>query len=206
MDENESQEVETEAEETEPDFLEETEESSEEESEEDTTEDESEKPKKRKEETPQQKKSRLERELKRLHKQNPDLDEKPASEKKTKTKTDDGLSDAVLDYFELKGITEQEDIDLIQSVMEKTGKSHRDVLKDDYVVSKLDSNQKTRDVKSATPSGSKRAGQGGNDNVDFWFAKYSQNWELPKGMPKGMNEKLVERRYIAESPTNNPFD
>ena len=142
--------------------------------------------------------ARLKRELARARKKidQPQEDAPPAKK---------GLDDTQLDYLDLKGITEQEDVDLIQSVMEKTGKSLRDTLKDPYVASSLDAAKKERAVLAATPSGTKRPGQSVIDDVDFWYSKYSQKWELPANLPKGMAAKLVDRRYEAENPNTEPF-
>ena len=90
--------------------------------------------------------------------------------------------------------------------MSKTGQTVRQVLKDEYVASKLNDFKKAREVKSATPSSTKRAGQQVTDNVDYWYQKYEATGELPKGMPKGMATKLIQRRTEAEDPRRNPYE
>src|SRR3990167_6918439 len=75
----------------------------------------------------------------------------------TPVKTDE-LSETQLDYLDLKGISDQDDIDLIHNVMKRTGQTIRQALNDDYVVKKLEVNKAQREVKAATPSNTKRAG------------------------------------------------
>ncbi len=163
-------------------------------------------------ETPQQKKARLQREMKQLLKKNPELAEETEKEKpsekqaKKAEKESVTLNDTQLDLLEVKGITEDEDIDIITAVMEKTGKPLREVLKDPYVVANLETNKQEREVRDATPGDKKRATNGAFNSVDFWYTKYKQSGELPSGMPKGMAEKVVNKRYEEESSSNNPFD
>lgn len=99
----------------------------------------------------------------------------PKVEAKSKTSE---LDDTQLDYLDLKGITEQDDIDVIQKVIQRTGITVRQALKDDYVVAKLASLKADRDVKAATPSSSKRAGSQGS-NLDALIAKAERTGELP---------------------------
>lgn len=104
------------------------------------------------------------------------------------------LDDTQLDYLDLKGITEDDDIAVIKNVMQKTGQTVRQVLKDEYVISKLKDLKTARDVKTATPTAKKRSGQDASDNEDYFFQKYEATGELPKGMPAGMAIKLVNRK------------
>jgi hypothetical protein len=88
------------------------------------------------------------------------------------------LDDTQLDYLDLKGITAEEDIAVIQKVMLKTGQTVRQALKDDYVIAKLKDLKVAREVKDATPSATKRSGNQTN-NLDYWMNKYDQTGELP---------------------------
>lgn len=83
-----------------------------------------------------------------------------------------------LDYLDLKGITESEDINLIQKVIQKTGQTVREALKDDYVVAKLASLKAERDVKAATPSSSRRSGDQ-SSNLAAAIAKFEETGVLP---------------------------
>lgn len=98
-------------------------------------------------------------------------DFKKASEPKAATEVVEpktptgGLDEMALDYLDLKGVTDSEDIDFVENVVQKTGMSVRQALKDDVVIAKLTANKAARDLKEATPSATKRSGSsaGGND-------------------------------------------
>lgn len=88
------------------------------------------------------------------------------------------LSETQLDYLDLKGVTDQDDIDVIQKVMQRTGQTVRQALGDDYVVKKLEANKAKRDVQNATPSSMKRAGSQTGD-VASAVAKFKESGTLP---------------------------
>jgi len=130
-------------------------------------------------ETPEAKLARLDRQASKLRKQlgledKPKKDAKPAP---TKSKTD-GLDETQLDYLDLKGITESEDIEVIQKVIVKTGMTVREALKDDYVVSKLKDLKEQRDVKGAIPSSTKR-GAATASTVEQALARFERDGKLP---------------------------
>ena len=75
------------------------------------------------------------------------------------------LDETALDFLDLKGITEDDDIALIENIIAKTGQTVRQALKDEYVVSKLESLKQAREVKAATPSGTKRSGATGDSGT-----------------------------------------
>jgi len=89
------------------------------------------------------------------------------------------LDETQLDYLDLKGISEAEDIKVIEDIVKKTGQTVRQALKDDYVVSKLASNKAKRDVQGATPSSTKRAG-GQVGDVASAAAKFKETGVLPE--------------------------
>lgn len=89
------------------------------------------------------------------------------------------LSETQLDYLDLKGVTEQEDIDVIQKVMQRTGQTVRQALADDYVVSKLAALKGKRDVQNATPGNTKRAG-GQVGDIASAVAKFKDTGILPE--------------------------
>lgn len=88
------------------------------------------------------------------------------------------LDETQLDYLDLKGITEPEDIAVIQRIVLRTGATVREALKDDYVISKLNTNKAEREVKAAIPSSTKRAGSQVT-NLDALIAKAERSGELP---------------------------
>ncbi len=125
-------------------------------------------------ETLEDKRARLQRELKQTEKKLGITKEEPITDKKTDT-----LDDTQLDYLDLKGITEDEDIQIIEGVMKKTGKTLREVLKDDYVTTRLEANKKERTTLYATPSSTKRGSGASEPNLDALVAKYERTRELP---------------------------
>lgn len=123
-------------------------------------------------ESPEAKKARLTRELARLNKQLGDEEPAP-SHKKT-----DELDETQLDYLDLKGVTDDDEIELIRKVVTTTGQTVRQALKDDYVVDKLEKMRAARAVKDATPS-TKRHGAGSSDDLASAIAKFDATNELP---------------------------
>src|SRR3990167_3841189 len=89
------------------------------------------------------------------------------------------LSETQLDYLDLKGVTDEADIDVIHKVMQRTGQTVRQALADDYVVQKLAANKAKRDVQNATPSNTKRAG-GQIGDVATAAAKFRETGVLPE--------------------------
>lgn len=174
------------------DSIEEVEETTEEEVVEEKPEQKVQKPK----ESPEAKKARLERELKQLNKKLGVVEEEPARAPSKKNTGE--LDDTQLDYLDLKGISDQDDIDLIQKVMTKTGQSLREVLKDDYVQSKLEAAKQERAVKDATPSGTKRGGNQQSD-ASAIIARFEATGEMPDDFAS--REKVVE--YLVKKDHHN---
>lgn len=113
------------------------------------------------------------------------------------------LNETQLFLLESKGITEDEDINLIQNVMKRTGQSIREVLKDDYVTNKLKTNKDARDAQNATPSSSRRTGQSENNDVDFHLAQYERTGKLPDSFE--LRAKVIQARAARESDTTPPW-
>lgn len=118
----------------------------------------------------------------------------------TPSRTGD-LDETALDYLDLKGVSEPEDIELIESVVKKTGQTVRQALKDDYVISKLASLKQAREIKIATPGSSRRAGQASTGDVDYWLAENERTGKLPEDFE--LRKKVVEakeRRFGDNAP------
>ncbi len=100
---------------------------------------------------------------------------------RTQPKTGE-LDETQLDYLDLKGVSEDDDVKLIQQVMQRTGITVRQALKDEYVVSKLDANKQARETKAAMPTSTKRTGSGADNSLDLAIARYEQSGfkELPQ--------------------------
>ena len=89
-----------------------------------------------------------------------------------------GLDETQLDYLDLKGITDDADVKIVENIVKKTGQTVRQVLKDEYVIAKLESNKKAREVQNALPSNTKRGGSTG-DSLEQAIAKFERTKELP---------------------------
>lgn len=117
------------------------------------------------------------RALTKLKKANEPKEEPKVAKTEPKAQTE-GLDETQLDYLDLKGITEDEDVQVIESVVKKTGMTVRQALKDEYVVKKLESQKEQREVKDATPSSTKRTGQTGG-TLEAAIAKFERDGTLP---------------------------
>ena len=110
------------------------------------------------------------------------------------------LSETQLDYLELKGISEDTDLQIIERHVQRTGETVREALKDDYVIAKLEANKEKRDVKDATPSSTKRTGAGQTSDVAQALAKFEQTGVLPDDFE--LATKVTNK--IADRGTNKP--
>ncbi len=153
--------------------------------------------------TPQEELAYFKGRIKRIEKDLGLAVESQKEEPKPKTGELDNADYALLT---VKGYEHEDDIALIQKQMTKWDKPLREVLKDEDVVSKLASMKQEREVKAATPSSTKRAGSNATDDVDYWYQKYEQDGKLPEAMPKGMAEKLVNRKAGETDSRKNPFE
>lgn len=174
--------------------LEDLDENEESEEETDETPKQTEKPK----ETPEAKKARLERELKSINKKLGVKEPKESARPEPKTQNTDGLDDTQLDYLDLKGISDEDDIDLIQTVMRNTGQSLRETLKDEYVASKLEANKQARAVKDATPSSTKRSG-----NQQSEASSIISKFEATGVMPEDFASREVIVDYLVKKDRSN---
>lgn len=121
-------------------------------------------------------------------------------EKQLQKKTDE-LDETQLDYLDLKGVTDADEIDLIHKVMQKTGLTVRQALKDDYVVARLEALRGERAVKEATPSSTKRGGATVSTDVAAAVARYEQTGELPADFEL---RSAVVNKLESKSSVNNP--
>ena len=110
------------------------------------------------------------------------------------------LSETQLDYLELKGISEDTDLKIIERHVQRTGETVREALKDEYVIAKLEANKEKRDVKDATPSSTRRTGAGQTTDVAQALAKFEQTGQLPDDFE--LATKVTNK--IADRGTNKP--
>jgi len=89
-----------------------------------------------------------------------------------------GLEESQLDYLDLKGISDEDEVSIISSFVSKTGQTVREALKDEYVQTKLTAIRAEKSTKNATPGATKR---GGNQqaNTSLAISKFDQTGELP---------------------------
>lgn len=118
------------------------------------------------------------RALTKLKKANEKPKEEPKVVKPESKTQPEGLDETQLDYLDLKGITDDEDIKIIERHVQRTGETVRQALKDDYVIKKLESLKEQREVKDATPSSTKRTGQT-TGTLDQDIAKFERDGTLP---------------------------
>lgn len=117
------------------------------------------------------------RALTKLEKANKPKEEPKVAKSEPKAQTE-GLDETQLDFLDLKGITDDDDIKVIEGVVKKTGMTVRQALQDEYVVSKLKELKDQREVKDATPSSTKRTGQSGT-TLEAAIAKFDRDGSLP---------------------------
>lgn len=115
------------------------------------------------------------------------------------------LDETALGYLDLKGISEAEDIKVIEGLIKKTGMTVREALKDDYVQSKLTANKAAREVKDATPSSTKRTGSSGGSDLATAIAKYEQSGYSPDTLPTDFKLRAAVVNAVANATkTNKP--
>ncbi len=100
----------------------------------------------------------------------PKAEEAIATKEELKATTGE-LEAAQLDFFDLKGYTDPDEVAILQNIMKRTGMSHREVIKDDYALTKIKGIREAKEVKDATPSSTKRSGSGSTNTVEYWTAK-----------------------------------
>lgn len=135
---------------------------------------------------PPKKEWTLEQKLARVDRMKAKLERELGIEPKQKepTKSEDKgtpgeLDETQLDYLDLKGISDDDEIAIVQTVMAKTGQTVRQALKDEYVQSRLEKLRAEKAVKDATPSSTKRSAGQTND-VAAALAKFEQTGVLPE--------------------------
>jgi hypothetical protein len=141
------------------------------------------------------------RERTRLLKQELEKAKKASAPKEAPVQKTGELDETQLDYLDLKGISEQEDIAIIESIVKKTGVTVRQALKDEYVVAKLEANKANRELKAATPSSTKRSSGGQSNDFQAALAKYEATGEYPADF--ALRSAVVDHLVSRNSP-NKP--
>lgn len=110
------------------------------------------------------------------------------------------LNNADLNYLDLKGVTESEDVKVVENFMRSTGKTAREAFRDEYVTSRLATNKTNREVQEAMPSGSKRGGNQANDLASA-IAKYEATGVLPTDFKQRSD---VINAFVSKGHNNKP--
>lgn len=115
------------------------------------------------------------------------------------------LDETQLDYLDLKGISEDDDIKIIERHVQRTGETVRQALKDEYVVAKLATSKAEREVKAAIPSGTKRSGQVQGTDLALALAKYEQSGRDPSTLPTDfyLRSKVINS-LVDKEKSNKP--
>lgn len=115
------------------------------------------------------------------------------AKKETKTdSTDSRLEELKTLAFEVKGIVNQDDKEIIEAYATKHGVSITEAINDDYVKFQLEKASKVREIESATVSSSNRGESNVRNTPDYWIKK----GELPADAE--LRRKVVNRRIEIE--------
>ena len=115
---------------------------------------------------------------------------KPEVQKKEDKK---GFDYAEKAYLKASGIQSNE-FELVQEIMQGTGKSLDEVLEAKYFQAELKERREEKASKDALPTGSKRSSSPTRSNVDYWVAK----GELPTADQVDLRRKVVREKMKQE--------
>jgi hypothetical protein len=107
------------------------------------------------------------------------------------------LDETQLDYLDLKGINDPDEVEEVRKHMVRTGESLRSLLKDDWLINKLNRMRKDKEVNDATPGATRRSGGSEVNTVDYWLARYEQTGDLPKDFK--LKSEVINRKVAKES-------
>ena len=129
--------------------------------------------------------------------------EKLSEKKPEKVETKSGeLDEAQMDFFELKGFSDPDEVEVFANIMKKTGMSHREVLKDEYAVGKVAKIREQKAVQNAMPGSTKRS-SGGTLGLDAAIAKFESTGELPSDF--ALRSAVINAKVEKESVTTPPW-
>lgn len=135
-------------------------------------------------EDPEAKKARLERQLKQLGKNHPELFREETTRPSKKS---DGLDYGQKAFLVANGVKGEAETKLVQNVMRETGKSLEQVLESKYFQAELKDIRDLQQSANATPTG-RRSGNMASDSVEYWLTKDF------KDVPADMKAKVVNAR------------
>jgi len=133
-------------------------------------------------------------------KKTPENEPAPVESPKKPEAQQANLDETQLDYFDLKGYSDSDEVEVFHKIMLKTGMSPREVLKDEYALAKVRAIRDEKAVKDATPSSTKRGGSQTGDLAQA-LAKFEQTGELPDDF--ALRSAVVNAKADKEN-TNKP--
>lgn len=149
----------------------------------------------KRQESPADRKARLERELARHKEKHPELYEEKKPEKRGKKSEE--LDYGQKAYLIAKGIEDAEEVALVKTAMENSGKSLEEVLNASWFKAELKEFRDSKETANATPGNGKRTGSSAANTVEYWLAKS----ELPPNTPenKKLRQDVVNARIKRET-------
>ena len=125
--------------------------------------------------------------------------DEPNEKKPAEEKTSQGLDYGQKAYLIAEGIKRGAETELVEQVMEDSGKNLEDVLDSKYFQGELKVLRDDVKTKIATPSSSKRSTTTSRDKVDYWIAK----GELPPIEQIELRRAVVNAKVKQEEPNSN---
>jgi len=105
-------------------------------------------------------------------------------------------------FLKTENITKEHELALFNKWKQDTGRDAEAITSNTIFQAELAQLRKEKQAESdalvATPTSGNRASGTPANSEDFWWNKYQAAGKLPEGMPAGMAEKLVNRRYQQE--------
>lgn len=115
------------------------------------------------------------------------------------------LSNADYALLTAKGIEDDDEVELAQKYADKWKMPLRGLLKDDDFKAKLDTFRKEKEVKRATPTATKRAGQANINEVEHWLPKIQAGTAKLSDIPYETRVKILEERERREGGNTPPW-
>lgn len=156
-------------------------------------------------ETPEARKTRLDKQTEQHRKKHPELYDEPNKKGKKGEKSGE-LDYGQKAYLIAKGIEDADEIALVQSAMESSGKSLENVLGSSWFKGDLKDMRDAKVTANAVPGKGNRSGQSAANTVEYWIAK----GELPPNTPdnRTLRAQVVNARMAREKKsdqfTDNP--
>ena len=150
-------------------------------------------------EAPEARLARFERQAKQLRKKL-GKEEKPEVKKEEAEQPTGELDNADYALLAAKGYEEDDEIGIISKYMKKWDLTLREVLKDEDIKDRILKLRRDKDVKNATPSGTRRGGSQ-SESLEVAMAKFEKDGTLPKDFD--LKIKVIEAIEAKEN-TNKP--